>query len=334
MELPKEITDRIRQLEDKYNSMGQSLESYLDGLLLSNYLTYWDYIQVDTLLTLQNPKTDFPDEKIFIMYHQITELYFKLALHEFEQIAHNGKNILPNGHDGGWKDKLEANFLIERVGRINRYFEALTKSFDIMVDGMDKEQFLRYRMALLPASGFQSAQYRMIEISSTDFYNLVDKDIRPQFKDKKAGIDEMFPYIYWNKGATELASGKKTLTLEQFEKKYAKQFLDLAKDYIDKNLWAKYKSLSAEDQANPALINALKELDVNVNVNWPLMHYKSAVRYLQQKEGDVPATGGTNWQKYLPPRFQKRVFYPELWSADEMEHWGKGWVETNVFRAK
>jgi len=91
--------------------MGQSLDSYLDGLLLSNYLTYWDYIQVDTLLTLQNPKTDFPDEKIFIMYHQITELYFKLSLHEMEQIANNGKQIQPNGHDQGWKETLDANFL-------------------------------------------------------------------------------------------------------------------------------------------------------------------------------------------------------------------------------
>jgi len=62
------------------------------------------------------------------------------------------------------------------------------------------------------------------------------------------------------------------------------------------------------------------------------VHYKSAVRYLQQKEGDVPATGGTNWQKYLPPRFQKRIFYPELWTEQEKEEWGKGWVETNVFR--
>ena len=80
MELKKEIVDRINQLEEKYSQMGQSIESYLDGLLLSNYLTYWDYIQVETSLTLQNPKTDFPDEKIFIMYHQITELYFKLSL--------------------------------------------------------------------------------------------------------------------------------------------------------------------------------------------------------------------------------------------------------------
>jgi hypothetical protein len=46
----------------------------------------------------------------------------------------------------------------------------------------------------------------------------------------------------------------------------------------------------------------------------------------------APTTGGTNWQKYLPPRFQKRIFYPELWTAQEHEDWGKGWVETNVFR--
>ena len=66
------INEKIKLLEDKYAQMGQDLNSYLDGLLLSNYLTYWDYIQLDTLLTLQNPKTDYPDEQIFIMYHQIT----------------------------------------------------------------------------------------------------------------------------------------------------------------------------------------------------------------------------------------------------------------------
>jgi tryptophan 2,3-dioxygenase len=326
------VIEKLKLLEDKYAQMGQDLNSYLDGLLLSNYLTYWDYTQVETLLTLQNPKTDFPDETIFIVYHQITELYFKLALHEYDQIAHNGKNILPNGKDAGWKDKLEVDFFVERLHRITRYFESLTKSFEIMVDGMDQQQFLRYRMALLPASGFQSAQYRLIEICSTDFINLVDKDIRPQYQGKEASIEEMFKYIYWNKGATELATGKKTLTLEQFEKKYSAKFMDMAKEYKNKNLWQKYLGLPEAVQKDPRVINALKSIDVNVNVNWPLMHYKSAVRYLQQKEGDVPATGGTNWQKYLPPRFQKRIFYPQLWTKEETDNWGKAWVETHVFR--
>ncbi len=328
------IEQKIKLLEEKYAQMGQDLDSYLDGLLLSNYLTYWDYTQVETLLTLQNPKTDFPDEMIFIMYHQITELYFKLSLHEFDQIANNGPDILPNGQLLGWKTKLEPKFFAERVMRINRYFEALTKSFEIMINGMEKEQFLRYRMALLPASGFQSAQYRMIEIASADFINLVDKEVRANFAGKNASIEELFQNIYWNKGATELASGKKTLTLKQFEKKYSAKFIAMANDYKTKNLWAKYKSLSEADQKDQNVINALKNLDVNVNINWPLVHYKSAVRYLQADTADIAATGGTNWQKYLPPRFQKRVFYPELWTKEELENWGKSWVETNVFQMK
>lgn len=330
--MEKEILDKIKLLEDKYAQMGQDLNSYLDGLLLSNYLTYWDYTRVDTLLTLQCPRTDFPDELIFIMYHQITELYFKLSLHELDQIAHNGRDILPNGKDNGWKMSLDVNFFIERLNRVNRYFESLTKSFEIMVDGMEKEQFLRYRMALLPASGFQSAQYRLIEMSCTDFINLVDKDQRPNYHGKDTELDELFKYIYWNKGATELATGKKTLTLEQFEKKYSEKFIAHAKEYKTKNMWQKYLALPESDRKNPKLINALKQLDINVNVNWPLVHYKSAVRYLQQNTGDISATGGTNWQKYLPPRFQKRIFFPEIWTAEEIQDWGKGWVETNVFK--
>ena len=323
MELTPDILKRIEQLKEKYAVMGQDMASYLDGLLFSNYLTYWDYINVDKLLTLQNPRTDFPDEMIFIMYHQVTELYFKLSLHEMEQIANNGRDVLPSGEDHGWKKKLDVNFFTERLKRINSYFEALTKSFEIMINGMEREQFLRFRMALLPASGFQSAQYRMIEICATDFINLVDKNERTRFAGKNASAEEMFEFIYWKQGATELASGKKTLTLKQFEKKYSARLIDLAKEYRSKNLWAKYSALSADDKKNNELVAQMKELDLNVNVRWPLVHYKSAARYLQQAEGDVPATGGTNWQKYLPPRMQKRVFYPDLWSKEEMENWGK-----------
>ena len=81
------------------------------------------------------------------------------------------------------------------------------------------------------------------------------------------------------------------------------------------------------DRADDAVKNALRQNDTNVNINWPLAHYKSAVRYLARQDKDVAATGGTNWQKYLPPRFQKRIFYPELWSETEHENWGKAWVE-------
>lgn len=308
--------------------MGQNISAHLDGLLLSNYLTYWDYIHLDTLLTLQSPKTDFPDEHIFIAYHQITELYFKLSLHELEQISKNGIIIEENGHVKGWHPSISREFLTERIRRINAYFESLTKSFEIMVNGMEVEQFLRFRMALLPASGFQSAQYRMIEIASTDLSRLVDKPNRREAGlDDSRSIDELFEYIYWKQGATELSSGKKTLTLKQFEHKYTNRLKELAHYYRDKNAWRKFCELSPEDQQDPALRKEMRQLDINVNVNWPLMHYKSAVRYLHSKDQDVAATGGTNWQKYLPPRMQLRIFYPSLWSKDELENWGRGWVD-------
>ncbi len=324
MEMTSEINEKIKLLKEKYSQMGQDMSSYLDGLLLSNYLTYWDYIRLDTLLSLQQPQTDFPDEQIFIMYHQITELYFKLCLHEIEQISNNGRNVLDNGDDRGWKDTLDPDFFLERLKRLNNYFKALTGSFAIMIEGMDRNQFLKFRMALLPASGFQSAQYRKIEITSTDFINLVHKDKRAQYSGTVTNsmIEDMFNYSYWKSGATELKTGKKTLTLQQFEKKYKDEFIATGKEFKDRNIWKKYVGLSDDDRAREDIQQELKKFDANVNINWPLVHYKSAAKYLSKDSADIAATGGTNWQKYLPPRFQKRVFYPELWNEKEIEEWG------------
>jgi tryptophan 2,3-dioxygenase len=78
------------------------------------------------------------------------------------------------------------------------------------------------------------------------------------------------------------------------------------------------------------VLAVLRQHDIQVNIKWPLAHYKSAVRYLSRESADIAATGGTNWQKYLPPRFQKRIFYPELWSPNEQENWGRGWVEETL----
>lgn len=310
MDFTPDIKDKLSQLQEKYTAMGQDMASYLDGLLYADFLTYWDYIHLDTLLSLQSPKTPFPDEEIFIMYHQITELYFKLTLHECKQIAEH--------------ENLTVDFFTARVKRINAYFNALTTSFEVMVDGMEKEQFLKFRMSLLPASGFQSGQYRMIEICATDFIRLVDKSKRTELS--AAPIEAQFENIYWKFGATELASGKQTLTLKQFTKKYAAQFLQLAKDRVQTNFSALYLQLQSNGYDVSALAEELRKLDLYVNVEWPLSHYKSAVRYLEKDPVDVAATGGTNWQKYLPPRFQKRIFYPFLWTEEQMDEWGKGWV--------
>lgn len=294
----------VRKLEQKYEVMGQDLASYLDGLLYSDYLTYWDYIHLDTLLSLQKPKTSFPDERVFIIYHQITELYFNLALHEIKQIT-----TLSN---------LDVDFFTARIKRVVNYFNNLVSSFTIMVDGLEKEQFLKFRMALLPASGFQSAQYRQIELMSTDLINLVAIADRDSLVGKSN--ETLIEKLYWRKGATELSSGVKTLTLKQFEEKYIRSFNELGVNYSKCNVNQLYLKNFV---GSVALEEQLRLFDVLANVHWPLAHLKSAGKYLKQDPEDIKATGGTNWQKYLPPRFQKIIFFPTLWSDFEKEEWGK-----------
>jgi tryptophan 2,3-dioxygenase len=302
------LLEQLKKLQAKYNVMGQDLSSYLDGLLYSDYLTYWDYIHLDTLLSLQSPETSFPDEKVFILYHQITELYFRMILLELEQISSR-----PN---------IDATFFIERINRIIRYFQNLVNSFEIMVVGMEKEQFLKFRMALLPASGFQSAQYRLIEIASTDMINLVSVDEREGLAD--AELNVLLEKLYWRSGATELASGKKTLTLQQFETKYMGTFYEAGVKYKNKNLLQIFQKHFSNSEQREEIIERLRVYDTLANIQWRFAHLKSAGHYLQKNQKEIKATGGTNWQKYLPSRIQKVMFFPDLWSEQEHADWGKG----------
>jgi tryptophan 2,3-dioxygenase len=143
-------------------------------------------------------------------------------------------------------------------------------------------------------------------------------------------FNDLYENIYWKKGAIDLKTGKKTLTLEQFEKEYDTQFIALAKEYESKNLRAEIlKHEGKEGFAD--LRDKAKSLDVALNINWRLSHYRAAVRYLARAEDkSAGATGGTNWQKFLPPRFQKLVSFPEFWSKAELDEWGKNWVENEL----
>ena len=312
---PKTVK-RIEQLKEKFRNSGQDLNSYLDGLLYDRYLTYWDYIHLDTLLSLQIPRTHFPDEEIFITYHQITELYFKLIIHEIKQII---------------DDKLQtADFFIEKLNRINSYFKILIDSFDTMIRGMEKKQFLKFRMSLLPASGFQSVQFRMIEIFATPLYNLVNNKERHLFS-KKNDLEETFEHLYWKSGATETETGEKTLTLKQFEYRYTPRLMRTAKQVEHNSILHSYNNLPKEEKNNPELINCMRNFDANVNVNWSMAHLKAAYKYLNKKgKSELKATGGTNWKEFLPPSFQNVKFFPQLWSDEEKENWGRKWIEDLV----
>jgi tryptophan 2,3-dioxygenase len=306
------ILGRIKALQEKYAASGQELLDFLDGLLEADYLTYWDYIRLDSLLSLQQPRTSHHDEPIFIMYHQITELYFKLVLHELEPMVA--------------AESTDQEALTEAIRRANRYFGALEHSFGVMVDGMDREQFLRFRMALIPASGFQSGQYRMIELASAKLNDLVHLEKR-EILASETSTDTLLENIYWLRGATLEKDGQKTLTLQQFELKYGEEFSKRARKAQGRSISERAAVLHASGSLHEDLVKELRAFDQYVNVLWPLQHYRSAVRYLAKQPADARATGGTNWQKYLPPRFQKRIFFPFLWSPEEQAEWGKSFAD-------
>lgn len=316
-DIEPKIRELMQKLHAKYATSGQDLSSYLEGLLYADYLAYWDYIQLDTLLSLQKPLTTLPDETIFIGYHQITELYLKLILWEIKQIT---ALEIP-----------DEKIFISKINRVNRYFEHLAHSFDIMSDGMSQDQFLKFRMTLFPASGFQSAQIRLIEFASTPLINLVAEEERLA-SDPSQISEILYEKIYWKKGAMDKLTGKKTLTLEQFEQKYSEVFLNSIVEHKQNNINYLYERFYKNGEQAEEVKNILRKYDQLVNVHWRLSHYKSAVKYLLQDPEVIKASGGTNWQKYLPPRFQKVSFFPQLWSTEEFANWGKSWVVKEVFQ--
>jgi tryptophan 2,3-dioxygenase len=308
MEITPERIHQLEQIEKKYNAINQSTDTHLEGLLWSKPITYWDYIQTDALLNLQIQRTTLPDEMVFIMYHQVNELLFKMILWEIDQLSHT--------------EKPTTNFFEERLGRISRYFDMLTTSFTIMTDGMEPEQYLKFRNTLTPASGFQSAQYRLIEFASTDLINLIDYRFRATI-DRNTPYEHAFEHLYWQAAGKDYKTGEKSYLLKQFENKYKKEFLDFMEEYNTINLWRKYKQLPEESQKSESLINAMRHLDKTINITWVMGHFNAAKKYIESVPGNHEATGGSDWKKYMLPKYQKRIFFPELWSKEELENWGE-----------
>ena len=308
MEISNERKQKIEALQDKFTKIDQKLDTHLEGMLWQKPITYWDYIQTDALLNLQIQRSTLPDEMVFIMYHQVNELLFKMILWEIEQVC--------------FAENLTTAFFTDRLGRISRYFDMLTTSFTIMRDGMDTDQYLKFRNTLTPASGFQSAQYRLIEFASTDLINLIDARYRETI-DRNTPYEHAFEHMYWQAAGKDYKTGKKSYLINEFEKKYKKEFIDFMQKYNTANLWQKFKQLPIEDQQNEDLRAAMRHYDKTVNITWVMGHFKAAKKYIESEAGPQEATGGSDWKKYMLPQYQRRIFFPELWSEEELANWGK-----------
>jgi Tryptophan 2,3-dioxygenase holoenzyme (EC 1.13.11.11)/Tryptophan 2,3-dioxygenase apoenzyme (EC 1.13.11.11) len=112
-------------------------------------MSYTDYLSLDAILTAQHPRSDAHDEMLFIVQHQTSELWMRLALHEIGA----ARDLLAGG---------ETRPAFKMLSRVARIFEQLNSAWDVLRT-MTPSEYTTFRGALGESSGFQSWQYRLIE---------------------------------------------------------------------------------------------------------------------------------------------------------------------------
>lgn len=187
-----------------------------------------------------------------------------------------------------------------------------------MKDGMDYDDYNTFRSTLTPASGFQSAQFRYLELYCTPLKNLINAEGKKRLP-KNPSTEDYFDHIYWKDAGLNRKTGEKSLTLLEFEKRYLNRFIEVAKRTEGKTIEEKFMGISP---LSDSLKDTLKTFDQLYNIQWPLVHLNTAKHYLNIRGENKAATGGSAWAKYLHPKYQQRKFFPLLWSKTENENWG------------
>lgn len=289
------VEEATKKLESRY---GNRAADYIECIALRKELTYDDYIHTDTLLSLQLTLTDFHDELTFLIYHQQTELWFRLTLHE-----------LKKGIESLLEDTANIVDAQERAVRANRILNFCTQSFDILIDGLSTDEFMEFRKAFGSSSGFQSAQFRAIEVLA----GLERLDF--------GGKGDTF---YWERAARSMETGEPTLTLIKFKEKHLHWLnslyenrkpysFRLAFDKVlqDKNLTYEHLFTSKAPQAINDLALELAKLDQTI-IDWKRSHLRAAAKHLAKAPH---GTGETNWAEYLSRSIKEEHYFPEVVAA-------------------
>ena len=295
-ELITETTNRL--LESKFRGNTNFFLDELRKLEVQAPVRYHSYIGVDALLGLQLPRTDFADEITFIILHQQFELSAKLCNQELDLIQNS---FVKNG----MVIKKEWS---KRLPRIIKHFELLTTSFELLSTRyFDTEEFFLFRMALTPASGFQTAQFREIELKLTQLKNLTFSSIDiDKLNIKLTEEEKQTPYLkmYWKLGGRNSLTGEKSQMLKDFENKYDNKFTLLASRQEDINLNFILERTAFPNELKPLLWKLGKTI-----VEWKKRH-KDVVLPHTRKFGELSrkynwkidpnkGTGGTNYSNYL-----------------------------------
>jgi tryptophan 2,3-dioxygenase len=248
-------------------------------------LTYGSYLKVEELTDLQQLESDPPrhDEMLFIIIHQVYELWFKQLLHELDAIV--GKL-----HAG---DPLGASRLLRRCIEIERVLIQQV----LVLETMAPNDFLTFRDHLMPASGFQSAQFRCLEAlcgmrNPASVEQFAAGTVARQALEQRLAAPSLTSALYdlLRARGFALPEGEGGEAREQRVRQLARIY-QRPDDWYDLYL----------------LAEALIEFDELFTL-WRLHH----VQMVERMIGSKPGTGGSAGVAYLKTTLDRK-FFPELW---------------------
>ncbi|TCJ03038.1 tryptophan 2,3-dioxygenase [Cytobacillus praedii] len=276
-----------KSISDLYKNLEKEKGIHTD---FKENMTYGEYLHLDQILTSQKRLSDHHDEMLFIIIHQVSELWMKLILHELSSAI---KEIE--------QDELHSAF--KKLARVSKTQTQIIQAWDVL-STLTPAEYLQFRDTLGKASGFQSYQYRLIEFAlgykSTHILKIYEKDPAVH-----AALQTAFqaPSIY-----------------DVSIKALARAGFDINPTLLDRDFSKVYAG-------NPSVAAAWREVYRNVDQYWDLYelaeklvdiedwlqqwrfrHMKTVERIIGFKVG----TGGSSGVNYLKQVLDHR-FFPELW---------------------
>ena len=255
---------------------------------MSEAVTYGKYLKIDELLSLQQPRDEVEhDEMLFIVIHQVYELWFKEVLHELDYCG----RLLSEG------DTARAQHTLKRVLTI---LKVMVSQLDVL-ETMTPTEFLTFRERLESASGFQSDQFRQLEFvlgrKSRSAVERFPEDSRARRAlesrwDAPTLWDSVLAYLAGQGYAVpdELGARDVTAAIEPSP--------ELQRTFIE---------IYRSDPRNAELCERLVDLDEGIQ-EWRYRHVKMVERTI----GSKPGTGGSAGSRYLHSTLNRPLF-PDLW---------------------
>jgi tryptophan 2,3-dioxygenase len=252
-------------------------------------VTYASYLKVDELLALQQPRSEGPehDELLFIVIHQVYELWFKELLHELDRVRQ-------------WLEGDEPHRAQHTLKRILSILKVMVAQLDIL-ETMTPLEFRTFRERLEAASGFQSDQFRQVEfvlgVKSQAAIRRFGEGSRA-----RVALERRYrePTV-WDAFLHYLSREGYVVPPSQLERD-ASAPIEPAAD-VQRVLLAVYR----QDAKNAELCERLVDLDEGVQ-EWRYRHAKMVERTIGAKRG----TGGSSGAAYLQETVGRPLF-PDLW---------------------